>query len=115
MKVGFIGLGSMGAPMAKNLVAAGFDVAVFDIEPSREAPFRESNVAVAPSGEALAAQTDVLLTSLPGPKQSRVAMSPLLAAMKPGTLWIDLTTNDRALLQTLAGIATGELRLVATG
>jgi len=105
MKVGFIGLGSMGAPMAKNLVAAGFDVAVFDIEPSRAAPFRESNVAVAPSPEALAAQTDILLTSLPGPKQSRVAMPPLLAAMKPGTLWIDLTTNDRALLQTLAGIA----------
>lgn len=105
MKVGFIGLGSMGAPMANNLVAAGFDVMVFDLDPARSAPFRERNCAVAPTGEALAEQADILFTSLPGPKQSRTAMPPLLAAMRSGALWIDLTTNDRLLVQELARAA----------
>ena len=105
MKVGFIGLGSMGAPMANNLVAAGFDVTVFDLDLARSAPFVDRNVAVAPSGEALAGHADILLTSLPGPKQSRAAMPPLLAAMRSGGLWIDLTTNDRLLVQELSRAA----------
>ena len=105
MKVGFIGLGSMGAPMANNLAAAGFDVMVFDLDPARSAPFRERNGAVAPTGEALAEQADILFTSLPGPMQSRTAMPPLLAAMRSGALWIDLTTNDRLLVQELARAA----------
>jgi 3-hydroxyisobutyrate dehydrogenase len=41
MGLGFVGLGSMGAPMASNLVAAGFDVTVFDLEPARMAALRE--------------------------------------------------------------------------
>ena len=49
MKLGFVGLGNMGAPMARNLVAIGFEVSVFDIEPSRTAPFHQSNVPVAAS------------------------------------------------------------------
>lgn len=105
MKVGFIGLGTMGAPMARNLVGAGFDVTVFDIDPARMAPFEERSVPVTVSSAALAAQSDVLLTSLPGPKQSGVAMPPILAGMRPGTLWVDLTTNDRVLVRDLAGAA----------
>src|SRR5215469_15777252 len=102
MKVGFVGLGSMGAPMARNLVKAGFDVTVFDIEASRIAAFQEQKVAVASSSAILAAESDVVLTSLPGPKQSRAAMPPILAAMTAGSLWIDLTTNDRELVQDFA-------------
>lgn len=102
MRLGFVGLGSMGAPMASNLVAAGFDVTVFDLQPARMAELRERGAKMAPTAEALAAHADVLMTSLPGPKQSRVAMPPLLSAMKPGSLWIDLTTNDRILVQQLA-------------
>lgn len=105
MKVGFIGLGTMGAPMARNLVGAGFDVTVFDIEPSRMAPFAQSRVPTAASSAVLSEQSDVLFTSLPGPKQSAVAMPPILVAMRPGALWIDLTTNDRVLVRDLANVA----------
>ena len=105
MKIGFVGLGSMGAPMAKNLVAAKFDVTVFDLDAARMAGLQKVGARIASTVTELAADVDVLMTSLPGPKQSRLAMPPVLALLKPGALWIDLTTNDRALVLELAGIA----------
>jgi 3-hydroxyisobutyrate dehydrogenase len=107
MKVGFIGLGNMGAPMARNLVAADFSVAVFDRDDARIRPFRECGVNVAASAEALATTVDVLMTSLPGPQQSRTAMPALIDLLSPGSLWIDLTTNDRSLVKELAADAAG--------
>jgi 3-hydroxyisobutyrate dehydrogenase len=105
MKIGFVGLGSMGAPMAKNLVAEGFDVTVFDLDVARMAGLQKVGARIASTLMDLAADVDVLMTSLPGPKQSRLAMPPVLALLKPGALWIDLTTNDRALVLELASIA----------
>ncbi|WP_420382235.1 NAD(P)-dependent oxidoreductase [Novosphingobium sp.] len=106
MKIGFVGLGSMGAPMARNLCAAGYDVTVCDLDPDRMLPFTEAGVKTATSALSVAAGVDVLMTSLPGPKQSRVAMPALIAALAPGALWIDLTTNDRDLLAELAAAAS---------
>ncbi len=105
MKIGFVGLGSMGAPMAKNLVAAEFDVTVFDLDAARMAGLQKVGARIASTLAELAADVDVLMTSLPGPKQSRLAMPPVLALLKSGALWIDLTTNDRALVLELASIA----------
>ena len=105
MKVGFLGLGNMGAPMARNLASASFDVVVFDRDDARVRLFRESGMNVAASAEALAATVDVLMTSLPGPRQSRAAMPALIASLSPGALWIDLTTNDRSLVAELAADA----------
>jgi 3-hydroxyisobutyrate dehydrogenase len=105
MKVGFIGLGNMGAPMARNLDSAGFEVSVFDRDDARTRPFRECGISVAASTEALASTVDVLMTSLPGPPQSRAAMPALIDLLSPGSLWIDLTTNDRSLVTELAADA----------
>jgi lactate dehydrogenase-like 2-hydroxyacid dehydrogenase len=71
MKIGFVGLGSMGAPMAKNLVAAEFDVTVFDLDAARMAGLQKVGARIASTLTELAANVDVLMTSLPGPKQSR--------------------------------------------
>ena len=95
----------MGAPMARNLVAANFDVAVFDLDDARTRPFRKGGIRVAASAEALVTTVDVLMTSLPGPKQSRTAMPALIDLLSPGSLWIDLTTNDRSLVTELAADA----------
>ena len=84
MKIGFVGLGSMGAPMAKNLVAAEFDVTVFDLDAARMAGLQKVGARIASSLTELAADVDVLMTSLPGPKQSRLAMPPVLALLKRG-------------------------------
>jgi len=105
MQIGFVGLRSMGAPMAKNLVAAGFDVTVFDLDAARMAGLQKVGARIASTLTELAADVDVLMTSLPGPKQSRLVMPPVLALLKSGALWIDLTTNDRALVLELAGVA----------
>src|SRR5260370_30473831 len=94
MKIGFIGLGSMGAPMAKNLVAAEFDVTVFDLDAARMAGLQKAGARIASTPTALAAEVGVLLTSLPGPKQSPLALPPVVAVLKPGALWVDLTTHD---------------------
>lgn len=102
MKIGFIGLGNMGAPMARNLAAANFNVAVYDRDTARTQPFRESGISIAASGEALAGTVDVLMTSLPGPRQSREAMPALIGSLAPDSLWIDLTTNNRTLVTELA-------------
>src|ERR1700685_3968958 len=100
MRIGFVGLGNMGGPMARNLVRANFEVVVFDLDSALAQTFQEVGATIAASAEALAANVDVLMTSLPGPRQSRATMPALLSALKPGSLWIDLTTNDRALLMT---------------
>ena len=106
MKIGFVALGSMGAPMAKNLCAAGFDVTVCDLDPARMRPFEEHGVKTSDSASAVARSVDVLMTSLPGPRQSRAAMPAMIEALTPGSLWIDLTTNDRDLVAELAAMAS---------
>jgi 3-hydroxyisobutyrate dehydrogenase len=102
MRIGFLGLGSMGAPMARNLCSAKFDVVVFDIDPARQQAFLELGANVAESADQLAGQVDVLMTSLPGPRQFPAVAPAILAALRPDSLWIDLTTNDRLLLCELA-------------
>ena len=59
-KVGFIGLGAMGAPMAWNLDEAGFDLVVYNRTTDREQPFAESGVSVADSPKHLTERADVV-------------------------------------------------------
>jgi len=54
--VGFIGLGNMGGPMALNLVKAGFELVVHDINPARVAPLVAAGATVEASAEAVARQ-----------------------------------------------------------
>jgi 3-hydroxyisobutyrate dehydrogenase len=102
MRLGYIGLGSMGAAMARNLALAGHDLAVFDLEPERVRDLVSAGARGAPSGEALAREVDVLFTSLPGPRQSSAAMPALIDALPSGAVWVDMTTNDRGLVLQLA-------------
>jgi 3-hydroxyisobutyrate dehydrogenase len=104
MKVGFIGLGAMGAPMAQNLIGAGFDVLVH----SRR---RESGQAAIAAGgvwadtpKALASQCDVVLTSLPDPPAVEAIMAGengLMAGFRRGASYVDLSTNSPALVRRL--------------
>jgi len=106
MRLGYVGLGSMGGAMARNLAAAGHDLIVYDLDPARVAEvtaFGGSRAAA--SGEELAGEVDVLFTSLPGPRQAAVAMPGLIGALARGATWVDMTTNDRALVVELAECA----------
>jgi 3-hydroxyisobutyrate dehydrogenase len=102
MRAGYLGLGSMGAPMARNLADAGHDLVVYDLDKSRVENLVASGARAAGSGTELASEVDVLFTSLPGPRQSEAAMPGLIDALRPGSVWIDMTTTDRKLLYELA-------------
>src|SRR6202012_2191684 len=102
MRIGYLGLGSMGAPMARNLAGAGHELLVYDLDASRAAELVGNGARKTGSGEQLAAEVDVLFTSLPGPAQSAAAMPGLIDALRPGAIWVDMTTNDRELVVQLA-------------
>jgi 3-hydroxyisobutyrate dehydrogenase-like beta-hydroxyacid dehydrogenase len=102
MHLGYIGLGSMGGAMARNLAGAGHDVVVYDLDPGRVAEVSRSGARPATSAKAVAANVEVLFTSLPGPRQSAAAMPELIDALPAGAVWIDMTTNDRDLVLELA-------------
>ncbi len=65
MKVGFIGLGIMGRPMAKNLVKAGFELVVFDFNKDAVDDLVKNGAASADNGKEVALKTDVVITMLP--------------------------------------------------
>lgn len=93
MKIGFIGLGTMGAGMALNLVKAGHDVAVHDLRQDSAARHLAAGARWAASVADAAADAQVVFTSVPGPKEMREIGSLLLDAMQPGSTWFDLSTN----------------------
>ena len=104
MRVGFIGLGTMGASMALNLRAAGYDIIVNDIRRETGAPHLNAGGSWGESARAVAETADVVLTSLPGPReveQVALAQDGLLAGVRPGTAWFDLSTNSPSVVRRL--------------
>jgi 3-hydroxyisobutyrate dehydrogenase len=89
MKIGFIGLGNMGAPMAANLAAAGHEVTGFDT-----AGTTAQGVAEAASAQAAAADADVVITMLPNGQILRSVTDTVIPAMKPGAVLLDCSTVD---------------------
>ncbi len=89
MRVGFVGLGNMGAPMASNLVAAGHEVAGFDLA----APCPDG-VAHAGSAADAAAGSDIVITMLPNGAILRAVADEVIPAMAKGALLLDCSTVD---------------------
>ena len=102
--IGFIGLGNMGLPMCLNLVDAGFDVVAFDLRPEPVGEVVAAGGRTVADVSAVAATADILLTSLPRPDHVDAVMRAggALAALRPGSVWADLTTNRREFVQELA-------------
>jgi len=95
--IAFLGLGNMGGPMAANLVAAGHTVAGFDVVPAALDRARERGVTVAEDAATAVADADVVITMFPSGAQVLDAYrGGLLAAARPGTLFIDSSTIDVA-------------------
>lgn len=95
--VGFIGLGIMGKPMARNLLKAGFDLVVYDI---REEPVKELSALgakAATSSREVGARAETVITMLPASADvEAVATGPgsLIEAMAPGSTLIDMSTIE---------------------
>ena len=105
MKVGFIGLGMMGGGMAANLRKAGHDVLVYDLRREIAQPLLEAGATWAETVADVGRGADVVFTSLPGPKEMQevgVGEGGLLASMRKGTAWFDLTTNSPTVVRQVA-------------
>ena len=100
MKIGFIGVGNMGGPMCRNIIRnTNHQVAVVDLNPDAVAACTALGAVAGASTAALAAESDVVFTSLPMPKNvESVALGPdgIAAQARPGTVYIDLSTNSAA-------------------
>ncbi len=104
-KIGFIGLGTMGAPMASNLLKAGYPVTVFNRTASKAAPLAEQGAVVAPSPKEAAAGADVVITMVSNDAsivEVYEGAEGLLAGIRPGTTVIDCSTISPALVKRLA-------------
>ena len=102
--VGFIGLGTIGGPMAANVQKAGYNLIVHDL--NREAASRHLKPGAiwAESPRALASQADVIFSSLPEPPDvEKVALGPdsLIAGIKRSAAYFDLSTNSPAVVKKL--------------
>ncbi len=108
MKVGFIGLGRMGAPMCGNILAAGHDLLVHDVRPEAAAGLLAAGAAWAGSAREAAADRDVVITMLPGPSQVADVLagpSGLLDALPAGAIWMDMSTSVPAVADKVRGAA----------
>jgi 3-hydroxyisobutyrate dehydrogenase len=113
MQIGFIGTGTMGSPIASCLIATGHSLAVYDRRAEATAALRAQGAQAVDSAFAAARDSDVVFTSLPGPKEFEAAMvepqTGILAGLQAntrrgGATHIDLTTNSPKAIADLAAV-----------
>ncbi|WP_209427445.1 3-hydroxyisobutyrate dehydrogenase [Pararhodobacter sp. SW119] len=113
MKIGFIGLGNMGAPMAANLVAAGHEVTGFDLVA------RPEGITMAESAPAAAKGAEVVITMLPNGQILRSVAAEVIPAMDAGAVLCDCSTVDvdsaRAVAETAEKAGLGALDAPVSG
>lgn len=104
MKIGFIGLGMMGAGMASNLQKAGHDLVVHDLTRQAASKHLAAGAAWADSPRAVAETCDLVFTSLPTPPDvQKVGLGEdgLVAGFRRGAAWLDLSTNAVDVVRSL--------------
>ena len=110
MRIGFIGLGHAGYPMAANLLGAGFELTVHDLDRSKADRLVDRGATWAGSpGEAVRG-ADSVITSLPGPPEVRSVFESgdgLLESLREGQTWIEMSTTDVGQLRAFATRLTG--------
>jgi 3-hydroxyisobutyrate dehydrogenase len=96
MKIAFIGLGNMGAPMAANLVSKGFPVTGFDIASANLDRATGQGIAAAKTAEQAVKDAEAVITMVPAGQHVLDLYRLILAPARPGTLFIDCSTIDVA-------------------
>jgi len=103
--IGFVGLGLMGSGMARNLIEAGFRVIGYDLDPQKVAAFTAAGGQKSENPEAMAAQVDVIMLSLPNSHVVNDVVQQTLKLNKTGRknlILIDTTTADPGMSKSLA-------------
>jgi 3-hydroxyisobutyrate dehydrogenase len=106
MRIGFVGTGTMGTPIAGCLIAAGHQLTICDRRREATRTLEQQGAAVAETPRAAAEASEVVFTSLPGPSEVETAAldaeTGILAGLSSSGTYIDLTTNAPATIRHLA-------------
>jgi 3-hydroxyisobutyrate dehydrogenase len=104
MDIGFIGLGKMGSPMALNLIRAGHTLTVYDLNRDTSDHHIELGASWAASPKDVAQGSELIFTSLPGPKEvESVALGKdgIIEGISPGTVYVDTSTNSPTVIRRI--------------
>lgn len=111
MKIAFIGLGNMGAPMAHNLLKAGYSLSVYDLSPRASQPMADAGARSALSPGAAVDGAELVITMLPASAHVRSVLEGpegILAAIAPGVTIIDSSTIAPASVREFASLASAK-------
>ncbi len=111
MKVGFIGLGTMGGSMAFNTIQGGHELVVHDIRRESATRHLEAGATWADSPREVAQASDIVFTSLPGPTEVEAVFlgeDGILQGMSAGKVYFDLSTSTPNLIRRIHDIASGQ-------
>jgi 2-hydroxy-3-oxopropionate reductase len=115
-RLGFVGLGAMGAPMVERLLAAGFRVAVHDLDRARVARLGGAGAIAAASAVEVARQSDAVICMLPMPADTEEVIfgaDGVAVGLRPGGAVIDMSTNSPAFARrTAAALAARDLEFL---
>jgi 3-hydroxyisobutyrate dehydrogenase-like beta-hydroxyacid dehydrogenase len=137
-RAGLVGIGRMGAPMARRILAAGIPLTITDVNAPAALALRDAGAAVAGDAAGVAARADVVITCVPGPAEVEAVYfgaAGLLIAAQAGTIFLEMSTIDVALSRSIgaacaqrglryldapvsggvAGAASGTLTVLAGG
>ena len=106
-QIGFIGAGNIGNPMARQMIAAGHQLVVFDLRPEAIENLLELGADAADSPADIAARCSVVFTSLPGPVEVEAVVTDpdgILAGASEGDIHVDLSSNSITTVQRLAAL-----------
>ena len=105
MQLGFIGLGTMGRPMALHLMGGGHAMAVFARRAESTRPLAEAGAAVCPTPAAVAGRSEVVFTMVTGTRDvEQVLLGPegVVHGARPGSLVVDMSTIDPTATRAIA-------------
>ena len=105
--IGFIGLGNVGAKLAGTLLRNNVDLTIRDLDKSAAQPLLDKGAKWANTPKEMAENCDIIITCLPSPAISAAVMEAedgILAGMRPGMIWAEMSTTDEAEVKRLGAI-----------
>ncbi len=104
MKVGFIGLGNVGAKLSGSLLRNGIDLTVHDLNPDLVAQFVAKGAKPAENPAQLMRDCDAVITCLPSPAASDAVMQQMLPEVVDGKIWMEMSSTDEAEVKRLGAL-----------